>query len=132
MSLIIGGGAYSLMHLFDKQFFVDLFSHVNTISDIISTFCIALIGTQSGVIVIITGLKDSYFMKLYKQKGPLDDFLFVYFLTMVCLMLTHIFSIAAFGGLIWFKIMIASMVMNICQFAFIVIVVYSVHKKAPK
>lgn len=110
----------------------EMFCHVDVVSDIISTFCIALIGTMSAVIVIITGLKDSYYMRIYIAHGHFKRYVFLYFFTIISLVLTHLFSIAAFYSIIWFDLMLASMIVNIIQFIFIISITWSVYNKSPK
>lgn len=71
-------------------------------------------------------------MKLYIAHGHFKTYMFLYFFTVVSLVLTHLFSIAAFYSITWFNIMLASMIVNILQFVLIVMITWSVYNKSPK
>jgi hypothetical protein len=106
-----------------------LFCKAEFVSDFISTFCIAMIGTQSGIIVFVTGLKHSYFLKLYSKKGYMIDFLFFYFFTMICLFVTHTVATFCLSSLQLFNLMFALMIVNIFQFIFMLIICYNLAAK---
>ena len=103
-----------------------MFSNVETVSNIVSTFCVALIGFLSGIIVILSGLKDSHFFRNYKAAGHLNDFLFYYFFTIISLIFTHLTSIAAISSYMWMKAMIASIIMNVVQIIFLITITHFV------
>lgn len=85
-----------------------------------------MVGFLSTILVLITSLKDSYFYRKYKQYGHLTNFLFYYFFTTVSLFITHLLTIAALAGYGWFKAMLSSVVMNVFQIIFIIMVSHSV------
>jgi len=104
----------------------NLYANIQVVSNVVSTFCVALVGFLSGIIVLISGLKDSYFFRVYKNSGHMDNFLFYYFFTLISLFVTHLLSIAAISGYLWMKAMIASISMNVCQIIFLIIITYCV------
>jgi len=105
-----------------------LYEHVNTCSNIVSTFSVLLMGFLSTIIVIISGIKDSFFFRAYTSSGHLDTFMIYYFFTVISLLITHLLSIAALSDFFWFKVMIASVIMNVGQIVLLVIVTYRISK----
>ena len=106
-----------------------LFENVSTVANIVSTFCVALIGFLSGIIVILSGLKDSFFFRSYKNSGHLNNFLFYYFFTIISLIVTHLISIASISSYFWMKVLIASITMNVLQIIFLITITHFVSAK---
>ena len=106
-----------------------LYKHINTCSNIVSTFSVLLMGFLSTIIVIISGIKDSFFFRAYKNSGQLGTFMIYYFFTVLSLLLTHLLSIASMSSFYWFKVMIASVIMNVFQITLLVIVTYRISVK---
>ncbi len=107
----------------------ELYKNAVTCSNIVSTFSVLLMGFLPTIIVIISGIKDSFFFKAYRNSGHLDSFMIYYFFTVISLLLTHLLSIASLSSFFWFKIMIASVIMNVCQVSLLVIVTYKISFK---
>jgi len=124
ITLIIGLIIYSLLPFVGSG--EELFNKIGVVASIISTFCVALIGFLSGIIVIMSGLKDSHFFRSYKQSGHLNDFLFYYFFTIISLIVTHLLSIAAISSYFWMKLMIASILTNVMQIIFLITITHCV------
>ncbi len=59
----------------------------------IQTLCIAVIGIMAGFVAFATSAKDSYWIRRFKSHGLMRNFLFLYIITIVSLILTYIFSL---------------------------------------
>jgi hypothetical protein len=85
-----------------------------------------MVGFLAGIVVFITSMKDSYWMRVFELHGGRADYLFIYFTSIVFLFVTHTLSIAAISNYLVFKIMLASMLVNIFHVIWISISTYCI------
>lgn len=83
---------------------------------------------MAGAVAIATSLRDSYWMRRFRKNG-MRDYLFYYGFTIVCLLLTHISAVYALMNYTWFRITIASALMNTVQ---VLWVMYGAHRITEK
>jgi hypothetical protein len=101
-------------------------AHAEAVSNIVSTFCVLLIGILSAVIVLVTGMKDSYFARKYRSSGALKNLLYFYLFTISTVFVTHLLTIASFSAYYLFKLMLAALITNNFQVILIAFICHHV------
>jgi len=108
----------------------------NSIAGIIAGFSFTMLGFLAAVITILFSVSGSKSYQRYRNAGNLEVFFFIYYLTLVCLVVTAGLSLVALSSLSepWgIKVLLGSFANNIFQvFVITVIICNLASKGAPR
>lgn len=124
--------AYSGLVNYDDNFSLSLIRQKNNIAIIAATFSFTLLGFLAAIITILFSFISSHYFKQYNKKGYLDIFFFLYFVTIVSLVMTFFASILSLSNFDtpWImRITLMSMINNVVQVAALTIIIINITRQ---
>jgi hypothetical protein len=110
-----------------------LFYQRINISIVIASFAFTMLGFLAAIITVLFSLGGTKAFRKYSSHSYLELFLYFYFFSLICLMLTFglsIFGFAKQGSPLLFKLMIMSAVNNLVQISLIAYVIINMANRA--
>lgn len=128
-SLVPGPSAYLVYRFLASHFNGFAFAlsgSAKDIANITASFAYTMMGFLAAVITILFAVTSSRLFKSYAQKGYLSVLFYVYFLTLICLIVTGVLSLLNYSHPIsvwWFRVLIMSFVNNLVQIVMVTVMI---------
>lgn len=100
---------------------------------ILATFAFTMLGFLAAVITILFSLTQSEFFKKFKAKGYLDNFFYIYYVTIFSLLITFsasLLSLAGQNGEISMLVALGSVVNNLVQIFVLTVIIVNLCRKS--
>ena len=104
-----------------------------SLSTIIAGFSFTMLGFMGAIVTILFTFNNSETIKSFSRVGYMDIFFRIYYLTIICLIVTAFLSLYGFSStafILPFKLMIISFVNNLIQVMVITIMIINLARNA--
>lgn len=125
--------AYNFIVSKNVNFSASLFPQRINLAIVISTFSFTMLCFLAAIITVLFSLIKTDAFKKYNNKGYLDLFIFIYFVSILSLVATFTFSILGFSNNcppLLFNLMLMSATNNIWQLSLITLIILNLVRKA--